>query len=435
MLLFVLAFIGGMLTIASPCILPMLPFVFARAGHPFVKSTLPMLVGMAATFAAVASLAAVGGEWAVAANQYGRNIALVVMAGFGVALLLPSLAEKLSRPVVALGARLSETADRTRRSGGSVVATSLLLGVATGLLWAPCAGPLLGLILTGAAINGANLTTSLLLLGCALGAATSLALALLVGGRVFQAMKRSLHAGDWLRRGFGVAVIIATAAIGLGVDTRILAKASYASTAILEQRLLDSMIAPQSEPAMQGEMLQNAPASAIPALQPAIVTQIKAERVRLTLPVEPTQPDLKGAVQWLNSEPLQMRDLKGKVVLVNFWTFGCINCLHTLPYVKAWAEKYADQGFVVIGVHSPEFAYEKDRDNVKAAVKDLGVTFPVALDNDFTIWRQFNNRYWPAQYFIDANGQVRFHHFGEGKYDQSEQVIRQLLAERDAAAP
>ena len=435
MLLLVVAYFGGMLTIASPCILPVLPFVFARAGQSFAKSTLPMLAGMAATFAAVASLAAIGGDWTVTANQYGRSAALVVLAGFGTILLFPALAEKLTRPVVALGARLSENAERKRRTGGSVVAASLLLGVATGLLWTPCAGPMLGLILTGAALNGANLATSLLLLAYALGAATSLALALLIGGRVFQAMKRSLHATEWLRRGLGVAVILATVAIGLGVDIRFLAQASYASTNNLEQRLLDRVMQPQILPATDDAVLQNAPAPARDGVEKSIVTPIKAERVKLTLPVEPTTPNLKGAVQWLNSEPLSMEQLKGKVVLVNFWTFGCINCLHALPHVKDWAAKYADQGFVVIGVHSPEFAYEKDRDNVKQAVADLGITFPVALDNDFTIWRQFNNRYWPALYFIDAEGQVRFHHFGEGAYDQSEQVIRQLIGERDKAAP
>ncbi|WP_426036210.1 cytochrome c biogenesis protein DipZ [Cypionkella sp. TWP1-2-1b2] len=435
MLLLLLAFVGGMLTIASPCILPVLPFVFARAGQPFVKSTLPMLTGMAATFAAVASLAAVGGDWAVTANQYGRSIALAVMAGFGMILLFPAVADKLTRPVVALGARLSDNADRNRRAGGSVVVASLLLGVATGLLWAPCAGPMLGLILTGAAINGANLATSLLLLAYALGAATSLALALLVGGRVFQTMKRSLPVTVWLRRGFGVAVILAAVAIGLGVDTKFLAQASYASTANLEQRLLNSMTDPQALPAPDNALLQSAPAAATDGMMETDIIQIKAQKIKLTLPVEPTTPNLKGAVQWLNSEPLSMAQLKGKVVLVNFWTFGCINCLHTLPYVKDWAAKYADQGFVVIGVHSPEFAYEKDRDNVKNAVADLGITFPVALDNDFTIWRQFNNRYWPAQYLIDADGQVRFHHFGEGSYDQSEQAIRQLIAERDKASP
>lgn len=435
MLLLVVAYLGGMLTIASPCILPVLPFVFARAGQSFAKSTLPMLAGMAVTFAAVASLAAIGGEWAVTANQIGRSVALLVLAAFGAILLFPALAEKLTRPVVALGAQLSENAQRKRRAGGSEVAASLLLGVATGLLWAPCAGPMLGLILTGAALNGANLATSLLLLTYALGAATALALALLIGGRVFQGMKRALPATEGLRRGLGVAVILATVAIGLGVDTRFLAQASYASTNALEQRLLDHVMPPQTLPATDDALLQSAPASAPDAMSKSLVTPIKAERVKLTLPVEPTVPNLKGAVQWLNSEPLNMAQLKGKVVLVNFWTFGCINCLHTLPHVKDWAAKYADQGLVVIGVHSPEFAYEKDRDNVKAAVADLGITFPVALDNDFTIWRQFNNRYWPAQYLIDANGQVRFHHFGEGAYDQSEQAIRQLIAERDSAAP
>lgn len=417
MLLLLLAYLGGALTIASPCILPVLPFVFARAGQPFVKSTLPMLAGMAATFAAVASLAAIGGGWAVTANQYGRGAALVVLAGFGLILLFPALSDRVMRPVVALGARLSASADRPKRS---VVATSLLLGVATGLLWAPCAGPVLGLILTGAALNGANLATSLLLLAYALGAATSLALALLVGGRVFAVMKRALGAGEWLRRGLGAAVILASVAIGLGVDTRFLAQASYASTSGLEQGLLDHL----TEPDALLPVSEEGTGAAI---------KIKAQHVKLDLPVEATMPGLNGAVQWLNSPPLTMAQLKGKVVLVDFWTFGCINCLHALPHVKQWAAKYADQGLVVIGVHAPEFAYEKDPANVLDAVTKLGITFPVALDNDYAIWRQFNNHYWPANYFIDAEGRVRFHHFGEGAYDMSEKVIQQLLAERDKA--
>ncbi|GLS86196.1 hypothetical protein GCM10010873_11700 [Cypionkella aquatica] len=427
MLLLLLSFLGGMLTIASPCILPVLPFVFAKAGQSFAKSTLPMLLGMAISFAAIASLAAVSGDWAVKTNQYGRAAALVAMAAFGAALLFPALSQRLSRPVVALGAKLTASANSSTQKGGSVVAGSLVLGVATGLLWAPCAGPMLGLILTGAALNGANLATSLLLLSYALGAATSLALALLVGGRVLRAMKQSLGTAEWLRRGLGAAVILAVAAIGLGVDTRFLARASFASTAGLEQSLLDRVInpaaltaEPMSAPATDSPLLQNAP---------------KLQNINLTLPVEPTKPNLKGAVQWLNSDPLTMAQLKGKVVLVDFWTFGCINCLNALPHVKEWAAKYADQGLVVIGVHSPEFAYEKDPENVQKAIVDLGINFPVALDNNFTIWRQFNNRYWPALYFIDAEGQVRFHHFGEGAYDKSEQVIQHLLAERDAAAP
>src|SRR6478672_5641616 len=186
MLIILLAYFGGILTILSPCILPVLPFVFARADRSFMRSTLPMLAGMAATFAIVATLAAVGGGWAVRANQVGRWAALVLLALFGLALVFPSLSDRLTRPLVALGARMSERSDQ------DIVGSSVVLGVATGLLWAPCAGPILGIIFTAAALQGASAGTTLLLLAYALGAATSLALALLVGGKVFARMEKSL---------------------------------------------------------------------------------------------------------------------------------------------------------------------------------------------------------------------------------------------------
>src|SRR3984885_1329882 len=237
MLLFALAYIGGVLTNASPCILPVPPFVFARADQPFLRRGLPMLIGMGLTFAVVATLAAVGGGWAVQANEYGRYIAIALLALFGVTLLFPELSDRLTRPLVALGGRLSESADRNENAGS--VWPSLLLGIATGLLWAPCAGPVLGLILTGAALQGANVQTTFLLLAYAAGAATSLALALLIGGRVFTAMKRSLGAGEWVRRGLGAAVLVAVVAIFFGADTGILTQISLANTASLEQGLVD----------------------------------------------------------------------------------------------------------------------------------------------------------------------------------------------------
>src|SRR6202451_4626321 len=181
MILFLLSYLGGVLTILSPCSLPVLPFVFARADQPFVKSGLPLLLGMAITFAVVATLAAVGGVWAVQANQYGRWAAIVLLAFFGVTLLFPELADRLTRPLVALGDRRSQSESEGARARSSV-APSFLLGIATGLLWAPCAGPILGLVLTGAALQGANAQTSLLLLAYAAGVATSLALALAAGG-------------------------------------------------------------------------------------------------------------------------------------------------------------------------------------------------------------------------------------------------------------
>jgi len=420
MWLLILAYLGGVLTIVSPCILPVLPFVFARTGQPFVKSGLPLLAGMALTFALVATLAAVGGGWVVQLNQYGRWLALVFVALFGLTLLLPQLAERLTRPLVAAGSRLSEAAgaDARPRPGAS-----FLIGVATGLLWAPCAGPILGLLLTGAALQGASIQTTLLLLAYAAGAATSLAVALLLGGKVFAAMKRSIGAGEWVRRGLGAAMLAGVAAIALGLDTGILAQFSSASTGGIEQALVEKLAdkSPRNSGAMMAQNLDTSGAMKV------------AEKTPGTLPVEGQLPPLDGAVQWLNSPPLDAQALKGKVVLVDFWTYSCINCLRSLPYVKAWADKYRDQGLVVIGVHAPEFAFERNVDNVTKAMKDLGIHYPVAIDNEFKIWRAFNNEYWPAHYFADAQGRIRYHHFGEGEYAESERVIQQLLREAGAS--
>jgi cytochrome c biogenesis protein CcdA/thiol-disulfide isomerase/thioredoxin len=440
MILYVLAYLGGVLTIVSPCILPVLPFVFARADRPFVNSGLPMLFGMALTFAAVATLAAVAGGWAVTANQYGRFAAMALLALFGLALLFPTLAERWSSPLVALGVRLSDKAGR--QEGDAAVLPSVLLGVATGLLWAPCAGPILGLILTGAALRGANAQTSLLLLVFSLGAATSLALALLVGGRVFAAMKRSLGVGEWVRRGLGLAVLAGVVAIALGLDTGFLTRVSFESTAGLEQRLVDRL--PAGPPAPSSSVVMNGPAmmsgnsammSGNAAMKEggggagAMMMRGQAPAAGEELSPEGELPPLKGATEWLNSPPLTQDGLKGKVVLVDFWTYSCINCLRAIPYVRAWAEKYQDQGLVVIGVHTPEFAFEKDAANVRAAVADLQIKYPVAVDSDYAIWRAFGNQYWPAHYFIDAQGRIRHHHFGEGDYAESEAVIQRLLAE------
>src|SRR3569623_278540 len=422
MLLFVLAYLGGVLTIISPCILPVLPFVFARADRPFVKSGLPMLIGMALTFALVATLAAVAGGWAVAANEYGRIAALVLLALFGIALLFPAIADRATQPLVALGGRLSQSANS---SGGFL--PSLLLGVATGLLWAPCAGPVLGLILTGATLQGANVQTTLLLIAYAAGAATTLALALLIGGRVFAAMKRSLGAGEWVRRGLGALVLVAVAAIALGVDTNYLTNVSLAQPSAVEQALIDKLRGPDNT-AM-------APAGGAIQSNPSMMKANAPHESAGTLPVEGTLPSLDGAVVWLNSKPLTAVALRGKVVLVDFWTYSCINCLRTIPYVRAWAEKYKDDGLVVIGVHTPEFAFEKQPANVRKALTDLKIDYPVAIDNNYSIWRAFNNMYWPAHYFIDAQGRIRHHHFGEGEYAKSEEVIRQLLREAGKNVP
>lgn len=435
MLLIVLAYLGGVLTILSPCILPVLPFVFARADQPFVRTGLPLLAGMALTFAVVATLAAVGGGWVAQANQAGRWIAIVLLAVFGLTLLMPRFAEHLTRPLVAAGNRLTGFAQRDGRAAGP--ASSLLLGVATGLLWAPCAGPILGLVLTGAALRGASVGTTLLLVAYAAGAATSLGVALVIGGKVFAAMKRSLGAGEWIRRGIGAALLAGVGAIALGLDTGALAQLSTVTTGGLETKLVDRLggrsngapaatAAPGATDNVAGGAMMAAAADGAMA---GSAMMRAGGATPSALPVEGTLPSLDGAVQWLNSPPLTAAGLRGKVVLVDFWTYSCINCLRTLPYTTAWARKYAPYGLVVIGVHAPEFAFERDIGNVKKAVHDLGIDYPVAIDNGYSIWRAFNNEYWPAHYFIDAQGRVRHHHFGEGEYVQSERAIQSLLAE------
>jgi thiol-disulfide isomerase/thioredoxin len=204
-------------------------------------------------------------------------------------------------------------------------------------------------------------------------------------------------------------VLIAAAVISTGADNRLLAGTSSEGVSRVEQRVLES----------------------VPKVIDYLVSKVKADSTMGT--AQGAMPSLSGAVQWLNSPALGSDSLRGKVVLVDFWTYDCINCQHTLPYVKDWAKKYEQDGLLVIGVHTPEYGYERIIDNVREQVKKLGITYPVAIDNNYAIWRAFDNQYWPAHYLIDAKGQVRYTHFGEGGYETQEQMIRQLLI--DAKAP
>jgi thiol-disulfide isomerase/thioredoxin len=237
-----------------------------------------------------------------------------------------------------------------------------------------------------------------------LGTATSLGIALFAGNKAFSAMKRSLSYECWIRRGLGIAVIMGVIAIALDWDTNLLTKFSFVRTVKAEEHLID-VLGPEKRK----------------------IVAVSAAESKPALTDEGALPDLRGAIAWLNSPPLNGASLRGKVVLIDFWTYSCINGLRALPYVQAWAGKYKDAGLVVIGIHTPEFAFEKNRANVKKAVRDLKVSYPVAIDNDYRVWQAFNNQYWPAHYFIDRKGRIRYHHFGEGEYDESERVIPELL--------
>jgi len=395
-----IAFLGGILTVLSPCILPVVPFLFAGVERNR-SSILLTLAGMALTFALISSLAVVSSDWVVQANNTGRHVALIVMVLFALSLISARIGAWLAWPFVRLGNRL---APNTRKMSGSL--RSLMIGVATGLLWAPCAGPILGVILSGAMLQGANANTSLLLVAYGLGSALSLGTLIFAGRGLVNRLKPSIPVTGWLRRGAGVAVLAAAAVISTGADNSLLAGASSEGVNRFEQGLLET----------------------VPKVLDYFVSKARADTAQGAM------PSLDGAVQWLNSPALNNEALKGKVVLIDFWTYDCINCQHTVPYVKDWAQKYAKDGLVVIGVHTPEYGYERIIDNVKDQVQKLGITYPVAIDNNYAIWRNFNNQYWPAHYLIDAKGQVRYSHFGEGRYDAQEQMIQQLLQEANAPA-
>jgi cytochrome c biogenesis protein CcdA/thiol-disulfide isomerase/thioredoxin len=419
MLLILVAFTGGVFTVMSPCILPVVPFVFSRSDRPFATDRLPLLLGLAGTFALVTGLGAAGLSGADQLSHYGRWISLALFAMFGAALLFPSIATRFARPLSALAERFvahSQDQRTTRRIGAAA-----LLGAAAGLLWAPCAGPVLGLILTGAALHGATWQTVAALAAYAFGAACSLAVVSGLGKRSLDFLKRSFGFGEGLRRAIGALVLVTVGAISLGIDTQILAHVPGAPTNGIESRLVGVL---QSNDAVQ----KTRPASHIMRVSLPVSNADE-------LPVQGRLPSFDGATTWLNSAPLSRDALRGKVVVVNFWTYSCINCLRTLPYLKTWADRYRNDGLVVVGVHTPEFGFEHDTGNVRRALSDLKIHYPVAVDNDYQIWQAFGNQYWPAFYIVDVQGRIRYQHFGEGNYGEAEQAIQQLLADNGRAMP
>ncbi|QSN64078.1 cytochrome c biogenesis protein DipZ [Caballeronia sp. M1242] len=414
MLLVIVAFLGGAFTVLSPCILPVVPFIFARTDRPFLTDRLPLLAGLAGMFTLVTGLGAAGLAGAAHLSQYGRWLALGLFALFGASLLFPAIAARLALPLSALADRF--IARSQAQSASRRIVPAMLLGAATGLLWAPCAGPILGAILSGAALNGASWHTGAALAAYATGAACALAVASSLGKRALDGLKRSFGIGEHVRRAMGALVLLTVAAIASGVDTRVLALVKGVSTDGIESRLVALLSA---RTPLRGE-----------AQKPRIVrVAMSSPNASANLPVQGSLPALDGATQWLNSPPLSRDALRGKVVVVNFWTYSCINCLRTLPYLRTWAQQYGGNGLVVLGVHTPEFGFEHDTGNVQRALRDLRVSYPVAVDNDYRIWQAFGNRYWPAFYIVDQEGRIRYHHFGEGGYQEAEHVIRQLLGD------
>ncbi len=399
-LLLIFAVLAGAGTAVSPCVLPVLPALLSAGATGGRRRPLGIVLGLAITFTLTVALLAKVVEGVGLGDSALRDLAIVVLLVFGVALAVPALGARLEAP-------LSRLARFGPRDGGDGFGSGLAVGAALGFVYTPCAGPILAAVISVGATTGTTARTLLIALAYALGSAAVL-LVLMAGGR------RLLPRTQTVQRALGAVLVLTAVAMVARLDVR-------AEKAIAEH-------APQANLAAGLERSQ-AVDSRLSRLRPAPKFKSPAQGPKLA--DLGTAPDFTGTRQWFNSAPLSLASLRGRVVLIDFWTYTCINCLRTLPYLKAWDARYRKAGLTIVGVHSPEFSFEKNASNVHDAVRSLGIRYPVVQDNDLATWSAYGNQYWPAEYLIDARGQVRHVHFGEGEYGRSEQAIRTLLAERD----
>jgi len=407
LLLLLVAFVAGIVTALSPCVLPVLPVVLATGTTGGRRRPYAVIAGLVTSFtvftlAATALLSALG-----LPEDFLRNFAIVVVALVGLSLVWPWLAHQLERPFARLG----------RRAPGDV-GSGFLLGASLGLVYTPCAGPVIAAVASVAATQGVSVEAVVVTAAYALGSGVIL-LGLALLGRRGLGQPRFRRAAPLVRRGLGVAVIAVAVLMAFGVDAQLRTRVPEYTRAL--QSLETSAAANDEIDGLLGARSQ--------------ASQADGDREAGSLEDFGPAPEFDGISAWLNSDPLTMEGLRGKVVVLDFWTYSCINCLRTLPYLKRWDEAYRDDGLVLVGVHTPEFAFERKESNVEAAIERLGIDYPVALDPEYGTWEAWGNRYWPAKYFIDRAGRVRFAHFGEGDYEGNEEVIRELLAEDDLSGP
>ncbi|MBI1174326.1 MAG: redoxin family protein [Sideroxydans sp.] len=391
-----LAFLEGLALIVSPCILPVLPLVLAASVDGGRRRPYGIIIGFVLAFSVFAIVARKVVALLGLDLDIIKDVSLVLLALFGLVLLSARLSEKFS----ALTQGAASFGNQLAAKGGEGLLSGVMIGALIGLVWTPCAGPILAAVLVQVIRQHSDLAGNLVILAFGIGAGIPMLVIALAGRKIMGRLGFFTRHAEAVRRAFGVLILASVAYIASGVDAQ-------------------SLFASRSKVA------------AVPA------AELKLQE-GLSFPYD--APQFARMDHWLNSPPLTMQSLKGKVVLVDFWTYSCINCVRTLPYITAWDKKYRDQGLVIVGVHAPEFEFEKKLANVQAAIAQHGIHYPVALDNNLDTWGNFNNRYWPAHYLIDRDGKVVYTHFGEGEYDVTENNIRYLLglkgsATATAAAP
>jgi cytochrome c biogenesis protein CcdA/thiol-disulfide isomerase/thioredoxin len=406
-----IGFVAGLVTSISACVLPVLPVLLA--GGASGRKPLRIIAGLISSFVVFTLF----GTWLL--TKLGlpldllRNIAIALLFVVAATLLVPGFAALIERPFAGL--------TRFRAGGGG-----FLLGASLGLVFVPCAGPVLAAISVAAATNRVGWRAILLTIVYAAGAAVPMLLIAFGGHKAAGRLRK--HANG-LRIASGVMIAAVALAITFNLDTRFQTALPGYTSAL--QGLENTKTAAKELAKIQGgnrHLLDNPTTTTTPATA-------AAGPGASSLPVIANAPPIIAGGQWFNSKPLSIAGLHGKVVLIDFWTYSCINCLRTLPHVKAWYAAYHQYGFEVIGVHSPEFAFEHVASNVAAAIKRLGITYPVVQDNNFATWTNYSNEYWPAEYLIDQQGRIRAYSFGEGDYSTMEQNIQQLLGVAATAAP
>jgi cytochrome c biogenesis protein CcdA/thiol-disulfide isomerase/thioredoxin len=411
-LLMLFALLAGAGTALSPCVLPVLPALLSAGVTGGRRRPVGIALGLAATFTVtIVGLASVIDGVGLGPGLT-RTLAVVVLIGFGVVVAVPSLAARLEAPL----ARLARLGPRGRGDG---FASGLLVGAALGFVYAPCAGPILAAVI---AVGAASSRTVPVGLSFALGSALVL-LALSLGGRALAGRVRATGRGPGLQRALAAVLILTGVAMATNLDVRF----QSAIADHLPAGLVNPTHGLETSHAVASRLddLRGPSRFAVAGTGPQGVEGARLPRLGAA-------PDFRGNQRWFNTpggRPLSLAALRGKVVLVDFWTYTCINCLRTLPYLEAWDARYRRDGLVIVGVHSPEFPFERDAGNVAAAIEREGIRYPVAQDNKLATWDAWGNQYWPAEYLIDARGQVRDAHFGEGEYDRTEMNIRALLKE------
>jgi cytochrome c biogenesis protein CcdA/thiol-disulfide isomerase/thioredoxin len=389
-LLLIFAFIAGIVTILSPCILPILPIILSTTvGGVEVgnRRAIGVITGFILSFTFFTLFLSTIVRVTGIPPDLLRQLSVLIIIIFGISLLIPNIQILIEKMFSKLANFMPKSNTDTNFTGG------VWVGLSLGLLWTPCVGPILASVISLAISGAVNFSAFLITLAYSIGTAIPMFLIMIGGRGLLNKLPWLVKNTGKIQKAFGIIMILTGLAIYFNFDRNF-------QTFILNKF--------PNYGANLTKFEENIP--------------VKKATVKLSL-----APEIISGGEWFNSEPLQISDLKGKVVLIDFWTYTCINCIRTIPYVKNWHEKYKDEGLVIIGVHTPEFEFEKEAKNVSKAISDFEITYPVVQDNNFATWNNYQNRYWPAKYLIDKNGSIVYSHFGEGDYDETEKEIQKYL--------